>query len=125
MLHWFSKFKCRVQTKGGYTALAARRFIVTSNFKITELFTSQQDAMVRRFQEFDITEGTEAINTALREFEAASTFPVDNPISVHSQSSVWGTIEDDQETVIDYSQDTADSDVSTVDSLNIMAMPID
>lgn len=66
LLSWFSRFKCRVQTKGGHTALSARRFIVTSNFSIDEIFAESLAsvtriyhvlALKRRFKECRIEDG--------------------------------------------------------------------
>lgn len=57
LLWWFSHFKCIVQIKGGHTALHVRRFIVTSNYTIDQIFgeepltrTSHVTALKRRLK---------------------------------------------------------------------------
>jgi len=41
LLRWFDRYKCLVETKGGMIPLYATKFIVTSNFSPTDVFTSQ------------------------------------------------------------------------------------
>lgn len=69
LLNWFSPFKCRVQIKGGYTSLAASKFIVTSNFHPDSLFPSQLDAVKRRFSIFNIEQGLEPVKQLIAEYE--------------------------------------------------------
>lgn len=38
LLRWFDRYKCMVETKGGMIALHAINFIVTSNFKPSDIF---------------------------------------------------------------------------------------
>lgn len=95
LLHWCSRFKCRIQTKGGHTALSARRFIVTSNFSIDAIFTTQTEAVKRRFIECNVEQGLIQIREKLRDFDASDIFEDnirDNPLSVNSNSSIWEDI---------------------------------
>jgi len=41
LLNWFDRYRCNVETKGGNMSLHAVRFIVTTNFSNTELFTEE------------------------------------------------------------------------------------
>lgn len=118
LLWWFSHFKCRVQTKGGHTALFARKFIVTSNYSIETIFnaasaSNHTEAIKRRFKQFDISQGTNMIDQAILEFDAADTFDINAPLSVRSDSSVWQTLEED------------DSSTTTIQSdIDVMAQPL-
>lgn len=78
LIYWGGLADSSAVCKRGPTALAARRFIVTSYLTIDEIFAEElrrperaahEEALKRRFIQVDISKGTETIVTNLQKFD--------------------------------------------------------
>lgn len=71
ILVWLQHWPCRVQTKGGNAPLLARRFIITSNFTIDDIYSAdpQLPALRRRILEIEAPMGYDDALKALTDFE--------------------------------------------------------
>lgn len=48
LLRWFDRYRCYVEVKGSMVALLATKFIVTSNWSPTEVFTDEKTGLVHK-----------------------------------------------------------------------------